>query len=61
MIVEKTDILCNGRIIKYLSAHSLNGCTASSGDVQKKNIPTHTQGWKEANTPANLQVSKMNE
>lgn len=27
MIVEKTDVLCNGRIIKYLSAHSFNGNT----------------------------------
>lgn len=27
MIVEKTHILYNGRIIKYLSAHSLNGNT----------------------------------
>lgn len=35
MIVEKTDILCNGRIIKYLSAHSVNGSTESSGDEQQ--------------------------
>lgn len=32
MIVEKTDILCNGRIIKYLSAHPLDGNTPSSRD-----------------------------
>lgn len=37
MIVEKTDILCNGRIIKYLSAHSVNENIVMS--KRKKNIP----------------------
>lgn len=41
MIVEKTDILCNGRIIKYLSAHPLDGNTPSSRDEHSiKNSPS---------------------
>lgn len=44
MIVEKTDILCNGRIIKYLSAHSLNGNTEHRQEMSAhKHSDTYTE------------------